>query len=495
MKSRLLKRIAPPVALVGGLLGWQAGCSDDPTSTGPNPDPEPQTGFIQVSTSTAGNDLDPDGYTVAMDGNSGRSIGLNGVITFSDVPTGNHQVQLSGLADNCSVAGSNPASASVGAGATEQVIFDVTCDALPVGSLQVTTSVTNNFDPDGYQVYVAGVNRGRVDVDGSATFDDLPAGAQEVELKDVAPNCLVDGENPATVTIPAGGSVGADFSVTCTSPPDGRIVYMGTVGGSYGIAVMNSDGSGKLLLRECQCWTPKWSPDGSRIAFRSHDGSHINLWTMSKDGSDLVRLTQHNGDVGTPGWSPDGSRLAFTWGVGDQRMIHIIDADGTNLTSIQPPVGYREVAPNWSPDGTRLAFLRTRHEPGVRHTWAIFVMDADGTNVQEVTPPAPILANGYPEYIDGDPVWSPDGSVIAFYRFLDADNVYRTFLVRPDGTDLVNLTPGLSHGAMYPSWSPDGGRIVFDGGNHGIYTMNADGSNVTTIDPPGSPATHPNWGR
>jgi len=46
---------------------------------GPNPTPTPpQTGFIQVSTATTGGDLDPDGYTTAMDGNSGRSIGLNG---------------------------------------------------------------------------------------------------------------------------------------------------------------------------------------------------------------------------------------------------------------------------------------------------------------------------------------------------------------------------------------------------------------------------------
>ena len=51
--------------------------------------------------------------------------------------------------------------------------------------------------------------------------------------------------------------------------------------------------------------------------------------------------------------------------------------------------------------------------------------------------------------------------------------------------------PNRDHWATDPSWSPDGTQIVFDGGNWGIYTMNADGSNVTIIDPTTDSATDP----
>jgi TolB protein len=221
----------------------------------------------------------------------------------------------------------------------------------------------------------------------------------------------------------------------------------------------------------------------------------INIWVVNKDGSGLTQLTDFDGYLNTAtraDWSPDGSRIAFTKRVGDRHMIHVIDADGTNLTYIEPPVGFSEGSPTWSPDGTRIAFSRwdetIPHAPD-----AIFLMDVDGSNVQEVTPPSPMLANGYPEYTDSNPAWSPDGSLIAFDRLIELEDTYRIHLVRPDGTDLVDLTPNLDHRATDPSWSPDGTQIVFDGGNWGIYTMNADGSNVTIIDPTDTSAADPDW--
>ena len=120
----------------------------------------------------------------------------------------------------------NPATAAVTKDATAQVGFEIACEALPIGSLEVTTTVTNNFDPDGFQVHVAGANQGSVDVNGSVTFDGLTSGVQQVELTGIAPNCEVDGDNPATVTIPTGGSATTDFSIICTDPPDGRIAII-----------------------------------------------------------------------------------------------------------------------------------------------------------------------------------------------------------------------------------------------------------------------------
>jgi hypothetical protein len=481
-----MMRIAATVLLSCALLALACG-GDDGGPTDPNPNPEPDLGHIQVSTTTSGADLDPDGYTVAMPGAAGRPIGLNGVTTFSDVEVGTHQVELSGLADNCSANGSNPATAAVTKDATVQVGFDVECEAFPIGSVEVTTSVTNNFDPDGFQVLVAGASQGTVDVNGSATFDDLPDGMQQVELTGIAPNCQVDGENPVTVAIPTGGTAAADFSITCASPPEGRIALVAP----GGIHVMNPDGSGKFMLFPCptNCWNPHWSPDGSRIVFQYWENNWVNLYAINKDGSGFTRLTQVAADEDEADWSPDGTRIVF----GRNGAIHVMNADGSAVTRLSdPPAGYWDGRPDWSPDGTSIAFTR-QLGPG-NDPEAIFLMDADGSNVREVTTPAPILGSGVPAYKDGDPAWSPDGSVIAFHRVTDADGSYRIHIVSPDGTGLTDLTPGLDHWAMTPSWSPDGTRIVFYGGSQSIYTMNADGSGVTEIGSESDPAWYPDWG-
>jgi len=470
-------RMLPLAVVATSTLVW-GGCGGSDT-TGPGV--QSQTGLIQVSTSTSGVDLDPDGYAATLDGGAERAIGPNGVTTFSDVAVGSHQVALTGLADNCSVSGDNPGTVAVAGGETAQVSFLVSCEVPQIGSLEVTTTVTNNFDPDGFMVNVAGVGQGSVDVDGRATFDDLASGSQLVELQDIAPNCSVEGDNPATVTIPAGGSATHAFAVTCNSPPDGRMVYLDVVAGKEGIVVMNSDGSGKLLVRECQpswCASPVWSPDGSRIAFLHMENGWLNLWTIGRDGSDPVRLTDYDGDDGRPEWSPDGTRIAFHREVGDRFMIHLVDADGTNLTRLEPPGDYSDALPTWSTDATRIACQRYTDS-----SWIIFVMDADGTNGQEVTTRSL-------QYSDGWPDWSPDGNAIAFERY-DSSDGWGVYSVHPDGTNLVYLTSDLQS-AGEPSWSPDAARIVFHGSSAGpIYTMNADGSDTTEIS---SSGTQPDWG-
>ena len=71
-------------------------------------DPMP-TGSISVATSTTGHDLDPDGYTCRLDGGArSRSIGINETEVMADIVAGDHSVELSDVADNCTVGGDNP---------------------------------------------------------------------------------------------------------------------------------------------------------------------------------------------------------------------------------------------------------------------------------------------------------------------------------------------------------------------------------------------------
>jgi len=469
---------------------------------------DPLAGFIQVSTSTSGSDLDSDGYTATLDGGSGRSIGLNGVTTFSGVAVGQRQVELTGIASNCSVDGSNPAAALVTAGETAQVSFDATCEAIPVGSLEVTTTVTNNFDPDGYQVFVAGVERGQVEVAGTGTFEDLPAGAQEVELRGIAPNCAVDGDNPATVAIPAGGTASAAVSVTCTSPPDGRILFMSWP--PLWFSVMNADGSGQFRLMEPlgSSWEwGTWSPDGSRIAFSSNANAVVccghDIYVMNKDASGLVQFTTDPAMDIHPAWSPDGSQIAFVSDRTGSEEIFVMSAEGSGITQITDDPGTRASHPDWSPDGLKIVFDRMGTGPGITDH-DIFVMNADGTESTRLSGPSPTCNIDSPlMWSDIAPQWSPDGSKIAFQRLQRCTSDPNTdvadiLVMNPDGTDIVNSTPGPEDVSL-PRWSPDGTRIVYwatawgdNGGVQlGIWVMNADGTQPTQISPNGY---YPDWG-
>jgi hypothetical protein len=194
-----------------------------------------QTGDLSVSTSTTGSNVDPDGYTLTLDGSTTRAIGTNASTTFSALPAGSHTVVLSGVAGNCTVSGGTSRTVNVPAGGTASTSFAVTCAAVSGdGSLTVTTSTTgSNLDPDGYTVVIDGGAASRpIATNGSVTFTG-PAGDHQVALSGVATNCTVSGANPRTVTVPAGGSTTTTFSVSCAGtppPPSGRVTGQGQVG-------------------------------------------------------------------------------------------------------------------------------------------------------------------------------------------------------------------------------------------------------------------------
>src|SRR2546425_1426971 len=94
----------------------------------------PTTGSIRVTAATGGTDLDPDGYTVALQGDtlsgtgsSSQPIAVNGTVTFSQLKPGTYSLALSGAVANCPVGGQNPRTVSVTAGGTTLTTFQVTC--------------------------------------------------------------------------------------------------------------------------------------------------------------------------------------------------------------------------------------------------------------------------------------------------------------------------------------------------------------------------------
>ena len=111
-----------------------------------------------MTATTSGSEPDPDGYGVTLDGGASQPLGINAAITLPNISTSSHQVELIGVALNCTVSGTNPRNVTVAAGKTASVAFKVTCSAPTpgAGSIEVTTATTGSDPDDGYTVTVDG---------------------------------------------------------------------------------------------------------------------------------------------------------------------------------------------------------------------------------------------------------------------------------------------------------------------------------------------------
>lgn len=205
----------------------------DTTSASFNIDPPPPTtGDLTVTTNTTGQNLDPDGYTVTVDGSNSQSIATNSSsgVTFPGLPAGNHPVALSGVASNCTVSGANPRTVSVAAGTGGSTVFAVTCTAPPAGSLTVSTTTNGPNAPSGYTATVDGGTSQSVGATGSVTFNNLSVGTHSVGLSPIPSNCSVSQANPQTVSITANNTTPASFTISCSATTGDLVVTTATTG-------------------------------------------------------------------------------------------------------------------------------------------------------------------------------------------------------------------------------------------------------------------------
>ena len=124
---------------------------------------------------------------------------------------------------------------------------------------------------------------------------------------------------------------------------------------------------------------PRYSPDGNRIAFRSHRSGASEIWTCDSDGSNPVRLTSLGAQTDYPRWAPDGKSIGFSSDAEGHFDVYVVDADGgapRRLTSDPSGEGW----PSWSRDGEWIYFGSNRN--GFRQ---IFKMPAGGGPAQVVT--------------------------------------------------------------------------------------------------------------
>ncbi len=259
---------------------------------------------------------------------------------------------------------------------------------------------------------------------------------------------------------------------------------------------VNPDGSHEQQLFPRGAENPHWSPDGSEVSiFCCGDGMAAHI--VDPDTGSFRELAPPDPtlEVHCGPWSADGTRLACeSFGVTDPSrngVYAIRSSDGGGLTRITSNPDGADIPGDYSPDGKQLLFGRMDPTRPAKANVALFVVNLDGTGLLRITPWG--LA-GY--CFCGS--WSPDGTTILF------GGRGSLYVVHPDGTGLAKIplaTGGFSR-AFDPGWSPDGTKIAFglftttSSGTEqeGIYTANADGSNVQQVTSSPTFDVTPDWG-
>lgn len=289
---------------------------------------------------------------------------------------------------------------------------------------------------------------------------------------------------PTNTPAPTGTPRPQPATPTPTPRLEGRFVFQVASGGD--IYTVNADGTN--LVRLTQGMDPSWSRDGSQIVF-SRWTTPWGIYTVNADGSN-ERLLFNSNVARSPVWSPDGTQMAFffetegwtaPWrecieGIGCLTLIpsmlqqewHIGVVDVADGYFRQPYCDRFAFSPTWSSDGQ----------------WILY--DGDhGLSITTVEGPnnRPFSDNVHDQF----PVWSPDGSHIAFMHW--QHDHWEIYVMNADGSGRWPLTSSSSlldrrpHNVS-PAWSPDGNQIVFlsdRGGKWEFYVMDADGSNQTRI--------------
>ncbi len=241
---------------------------------------------------------------------------------------------------------------------------------------------------------------------------------------------------------------------------DGRIAF------SYhgDIWVVEADGSNpqRLTAHIARDESPRFSPDGTQIAFNSDRLGNGDVWVMPASGGEPEQITFNSGGDAVQYWTPQGDGLLIStsgganpWGT----PLHIVSL---NSNMPRPLPMDKAAAGMLSQDGTRIAFNRNGFRywrKGYRgnNNTDIWVQDLETKEFQQLTDHN--LQDYRNHTQDAMPMWGADGMI---YFMSERDGIFNIWKIDPAGGEPQQVTQHTDDGVQYPSISPDGTKIVYE---------------------------------
>jgi Tol biopolymer transport system component len=264
--------------------------------------------------------------------------------------------------------------------------------------------------------------------------------------------------------------------------PDGsRLVYWGydAETATYFISTANADGSNVDVIVESEEMLdrPAWSPDGNSLAWGAQTDGNWDIWASDADGNNIQRLTYDAQMESNPLWRPDGDFIAYKVAPDKEYNLTIENFLNVENGFASPTVrvwdGIKSIQMNdWSPDGnfiTYTAEIVTNASGEDKVSYLAVVEDVSMTGARTFGTPS--ILSKHNTLGDRGPVFSPDGSQIAFWSW---DKSYRAtlWIAATDGSSLKQITR--SGPDMTPQWNPEGDLLLFESarsGNMDIWTV------------------------
>lgn len=225
--------------------------------------------------------------------------------------------------------------------------------------------------------------------------------------------------------------------------------------------------------------SPRWSPNGRYLSFTSFERGTPVFYVKDMLNSNKSKISDFQGINLPGGWSPESSKVLLTLSKDGNEEIYVMDFINRRLLKRLTKDFAIDVSPAWSPDGSKIAFVSNR-----AGSPQIYLMNAEGGDLKRLT---------FEGHYNTSPSWSPQGNKIAYEGMTGGR--FQIFLIGSDGANRQQLTFD-SADSESPSWSPDGRYIVFNKNKNGkkkIYIMNANGSNIRVLYEGSGDCSSPSW--
>jgi TolB protein len=262
---------------------------------------------------------------------------------------------------------------------------------------------------------------------------------------------------------------------------DTRVVFVAETGPKNQrqkrIAIMDSDGANLRYLTEGEATvvTPRFSPDGSRLAYVSYGGRRARVWVLDIATGQKRLLVPGLALTSAPRFTPDGRRIAYALSANGNTDIWIANADGSGTPQRLTSAPGIDTAPSFSPDGRKIVFESDRSG-----SQQLYVMNADGSDQRRISFGGPA----------GSPSWSPRGDKIAFVRI----GAFRIGVMNAGGGGEQLLTDGWQDES--PSWAPNGQFVMFNrftrDGRSSLYAVPVTGGQARRLPTP-QDGSDPSW--